>query len=149
MRPIQFVGIFQNQKRDKLNEITTIVLLCRDQLKITTDRILSQSQQAVQGTGQQATGGQNAEFTPRTRADSEKPTNIPPPRRESEIQPQAEALEEELETNNAVETEDDPLLIFSEENLKQLQTRTEELKTERAMQKNKFKYVSLCFKVEK
>ena len=36
-------------------------------------------------------------------------------------------------------TLDDPILIFSEENLKQLQRRTEELKTERAMQKNKFK----------
>ena len=36
-------------------------------------------------------------------------------------------------------TSDDPILIFSEENLKQLQRRTEELKTERAMQKNKFK----------
>ena len=40
-----------------------------------------------------------------------------------------------------LETEEDPLLIFSEDNLKQLQRRTEELKTERAMQKNKFKYL--------
>jgi len=31
---------FQNRKREKLNEITTVVLLCRDQLKITTDRLV-------------------------------------------------------------------------------------------------------------
>jgi hypothetical protein len=31
------------------------------------------------------------------------------------------------------------LLVFSEESLKQLQKRIEELKTERALQKNKFK----------
>ena len=43
--------------------------------------------------------------------------------------------------NNGADTGDDPLLIFFEENLKQLQRRTEELKTERAMQKNKFKYL--------
>ena len=43
--------------------------------------------------------------------------------------------------NNGPDTGDDPLLIFFEENLKQLQRRTEELKTERAMQKNKFKYI--------
>ena len=36
-------------------------------------------------------------------------------------------------------TSDDPILIFCEKGLKQLQRRTEELKTERAMQKNKFK----------
>ena len=45
--------------------------------------------------------------------------------------------EQEVEVMN--NTSDDPILIFSEENLKQLQRRTEELKTERAMQKNKFK----------
>ena len=43
--------------------------------------------------------------------------------------------------NNGADTGDDPLLIFFEENLKWLQRRTDELKTERAMQKNKFKYV--------
>ena len=42
--------------------------------------------------------------------------------------------------NNGADTGDDPLLIFFEENLKWLQRRTDELKTERAMQKNKFKY---------
>ena len=31
--------ISQDQKRKKLNEITTLVLLCRDQLKITSDRL--------------------------------------------------------------------------------------------------------------
>ena len=31
---------FQNRKREKLNEITTVVFLCRDQLKITTDRLV-------------------------------------------------------------------------------------------------------------
>ena len=41
--------------------------------------------------------------------------------------------------NNGADTGDDPLLIFFEENLKWLQRRTDELKTERAMQKNKFK----------
>ena len=42
---------FQNQKRSKLNEITTIVLLCRDQLKITTDRIMNQQSQQPTATG--------------------------------------------------------------------------------------------------
>lgn len=37
------------------------------------------------------------------------------------------------------EIEDLSLLVFSEESLKQLQKRIEELKTERAQQKNKFK----------
>ena len=37
------------------------------------------------------------------------------------------------------EAEDMTLLVFSEESLKQLQKRIEELKTERAQQKNKFK----------
>ena len=41
----------QNQKRSKLNEITTIVLLCRDQLKITTDRIMTQQSQQPSATG--------------------------------------------------------------------------------------------------
>ena len=41
----------QNQKRSKLNEITTIVLLCRDQLKITTDRIMNQQSQQPTATG--------------------------------------------------------------------------------------------------
>ena len=47
--------------------------------------------------------------------------------------------------NNGADTGDDPLLIFFEENLKWLQRRTDELKTERAMQKNKFKYESNHF----
>ena len=37
------------------------------------------------------------------------------------------------------ETDDLTLLVFSDESLKQLQKRIEELKTERAQQKNKFK----------
>jgi hypothetical protein len=37
------------------------------------------------------------------------------------------------------EVEDMTLLVFSEESLKKLQKRIEELKTERAQQKNKFK----------
>ena len=36
-------------------------------------------------------------------------------------------------------TEEDALLVFSEASLKKLQSRTEELKSERAMQKNKFR----------
>ena len=39
-----------------------------------------------------------------------------------------------------VNTEEDTLLVFSENRLKTLQKRTEELKTERTMQKNKFRY---------
>ena len=46
-------------------------------------------------------------------------------------QGQVSALNEEIE--------DLSLLVFSEESLKQLQKRIEELKTERAQQKNKFK----------
>ena len=46
-------------------------------------------------------------------------------------QGQLSALNEEIE--------DLSLLVFSEESLKQLQKRIEELKTERAQQKNKFK----------
>ena len=34
-----------------MNEITTIVLLCRDQLKITTDRIMNQQSQQPTATG--------------------------------------------------------------------------------------------------
>ena len=37
--------------------------------------------------------------------------------------------------------EEDALLVFSEDSLKTLQSRTEELKSERAMQKNKFRYL--------
>ena len=37
-------------------------------------------------------------------------------------------------------TEEDALLVFSELSLKKLQSRTEELKSERAMQKNQFRY---------
>ena len=40
-----------------------------------------------------------------------------------------------------VGAEDDALLVFSEDSLKTLQSRTEELKSERAMQKNKFRYL--------
>ena len=46
------------------------------------------------------------------------------------------AAKEEL-----VSTEEDALLVFSEDSLKKLQRRTEELKSERAMQKNKFRYI--------
>ena len=52
------------------------------------------------------------------------------------------ATEPDNEDENGLDMEkeeDDPILIFSDENLKQLQRRTEELKTERSMQKNKFK----------
>ena len=52
------------------------------------------------------------------------------------ILPHEDGVEQELgELVNAIE---DPILIFSEDNLNQLQRRTEELKTERTMQKNKF-----------
>ena len=52
----------------------------------------------------------------------------------------ASASAAELEhVNGTGDNGDNPLLIFSEDNLKQLQRRTEELKTERSMQKNKFK----------
>ena len=40
LRIILLFLYFQNRKREKLNEITTVVLLCRDQLKITTDRLV-------------------------------------------------------------------------------------------------------------
>ena len=40
-----------------------------------------------------------------------------------------------------VGAEEDALLVFSEDSLKTLQSRTEELKSERAMQKNKFRYL--------
>ena len=54
----------------------------------------------------------------------------------------ASASAAELEhVNGTGDNGDNPLLIFSEDNLKQLQRRTEELKTERSMQKNKFKWV--------
>jgi hypothetical protein len=110
-----------------------VVLLCRDQLKIATDKTMS---------------------APQTRAETALPANtqIPnSPRQKTEKNPEM-LSKDDLQISTEAENElaepaladediklDDSLLIFSEDNLKQLQRRTEELKTERTMQKNKFK----------
>ena len=131
--------IFQNQKRSKLNEITKIVLLCRDQLKITTDRIMA-------GPGTQTPAftsapSQSLDFASPRPGGGQGEKSAESQQRELTEAQNAETTEnlEAANLNNSCNTGDDPLLIFSEDNLKQLQTRTEELKTERAMQKNKFK----------
>ena len=63
----------------------------------------------------------------------------------NELQMATEPDNETGELDVEKEEQDDPILIFSDENLKQLQRRTEELKTERSMQKNKFKYVKIFY----
>ena len=132
---IKMTQDYSSQKRNKLNEITTVVLLCRDQLKVTTDRLFNQASQPAQPAVSQGptSMAQSVDYnasttTPRSNIDK------------NELQM---ATEPENETENGLtgieEEKDDPILIFSEQNLKQLQRRTEELKTERSMQKNKFK----------
>jgi hypothetical protein len=44
--------------------------------------------------------------------------------------------------DDLVSSEEDALLVFSEDSLTKLQRRTEELKSERAEQKNKFRYIT-------
>ena len=121
---------YSSQKRNKLNEITTVVLLCRDQLKVTTDRLFNQASQPAPTAAPQSQVGpaQSVDLTT-PRSNMEK----------NELQMATEPENETLELNGEENEKDDPILIFSEENLKQLQRRTEELKTERSMQKNKFK----------
>ena len=135
---IKMTQDYSSQKRNKLNEITTVVLLCRDQLKVTTDRLFNQASQPAAAAQAPVSQGptsmaQSVDYnasttTPRSNIDK------------NELQM---ATEPENETENGLtgieEEKDDPILIFSEQNLKQLQRRTEELKTERSMQKNKFK----------
>ena len=132
---IKMTQDYSSQKRNKLNEITTVVLLCRDQLKVTTDRLFNQASQPAQPAVSQGptSMAQSVDYnasttTPRSNIDK------------NELQM---ATEPENETENGLtgieEEKDDPILIFSEQNLKQLQRRTEELKTERSMQKNNFK----------
>ena len=125
---------YSSQKRNKLNEITTVVLLCRDQLKVTTDRLFNQASQPAPTAAPQSQVGpaQSVDLTT-PRSNMEK----------NELQMATEPENETLELNGEENEKDDPILIFSEENLKQLQRRTEELKTERSMQKNKFKWVLL------
>ena len=72
------------------------------------------------------------QFTPREKLLHSKEMQS---RDELQLPTEAEGELENVDNNAG----DDPLLIFAEDNLKQLQRRTEELKTERAMQKNKFK----------
>ena len=121
---------YSSQKRNKLNEITTVVLLCRDQPKVTTDRLFNQASQPAPTAAPQSQVGpaQSVDLTT-PRSNMEK----------NELQMATEPENETLELNGEENEKDDPILIFSEENLKQLQRRTEELKTERSMQKNKFK----------
>ena len=134
---IEMTQDYSSQKRNKLNEITTVVLLCRDQLKVTTDRLFNQASQPAAAAQAPVSQGptsmaQSVDYaaTPRSNIDKNELQMATEP--ENETENGLTGMEKEAE-------KDDPILIFSEQNLKQLQRRTEELKTERSMQKNKFK----------
>lgn len=111
-----------------------MVLLCRDQLKITTDRLCAQPVQAAPN--------QTLDLTsPRPPAINDRSFSIKD-KEDLQLQTEEEAsavVEQPVNPDAADEKQEDPILIFSEQKMKQLQRRTEELKTERAMQKNKFK----------
>ena len=82
-----------------------------------------------------AAASADASVKPESKHDTAKPSVTGGTTKDELMIPREEG-EPEVEVFNGGE---DPILIFSEENLKQLQRRTEELKTERSMQKNKFK----------
>ena len=122
----------------RLNSISAVVTLFRDQI-----HSLESNTANVTGDGTTTPGPEDVEI--KKKASGATAAGIP-------ILAESGATDTDTKKKASVHailggkdeqicTEEDALLVFSEDSLKKLQSRTEELKSERAMQKNKFRYL--------
>ena len=128
---------FKVQKMSRLNSISAVVTLFRDQIH-------SLESSVVAGDG-------TTSPTPEDTEVKKKPSGAVAPGinvlaqngattdAESKKKPSVHAMA--AADDDEMVGEEDALLVFSEDSLKMLQRRTEELKSERAMQKNQFRYI--------
>ena len=130
---------FRVQKMSRLNSISAVVTLFRDQIHSLDSNY---SGMAGAGDGTTSPGGEEDEIKKKQSGATAPSIGV--------IQEMGTSSEQESKKKASMHgnigskeevtgTEEDALLVFSESSLKKLQSRTEELKSERAMQKNKFR----------
>ena len=134
---------FRVQKMSRLNSISAVVTLFRDQIHSLESNAMALM---APGDGTTSPGPEDLEVKKKQSGASTPGVNILADANvSSEVDSKKKSSIHALAVgkDDQANTEEDALLVFSEGSLKKLQRRTEELKTERAMQKNKFRYCML------
>ena len=131
---------FRVQKMSQLNSISAVVTLMRDQihsLESNTTAIVTSGDGTTSPNSEdnEIKKKQSGATAPTVNIKSETSTSG-----DNDSKKKISVHTKTTEKDDTISTEEDALLVFSENSLKILQTRTEELKSERAMQKNQFRY---------
>ena len=132
---------FRVQKMSRLNSISAVVTLFRDQIHSLESNVAAM---IIGGDGTTSPGPEDVDVKKKASgavapgikvlADTDITSELDS-KKKSSVHASVAAKDD------LVSTEEDALLVFSEDSLTKLQRRTEELKSERAEQKNKFRYI--------